>query len=208
MITILISDYWLRQNEYMHKKRPAFGSHGARWGAVVFKMIKATEKYMAKKARVLDYGCGKGGLQKTLRNNNVVIDAYDPAIAEHKDELLLTKHYNLLVCTDVLEHVEPAYVSNVANLLVSNLLAKNGILFAVVSLVPSKKIMPGGCNAHITIRDSAYWISIFKNVGGEIVASNKNKKGVFIFALKNTQDEISSKIIAAYETIINSIAVG
>jgi 2-polyprenyl-3-methyl-5-hydroxy-6-metoxy-1,4-benzoquinol methylase len=96
----------------------------------------------------LDYGCGQGALGRAL---NQEISEYDPAIAG-KDSS--PQPADLVICTDVLEHIEPECLESVLDHLKS--LTKEA-LFAVISTRPAKKTLADGRNAHLIIEPWSFW---------------------------------------------------
>jgi hypothetical protein len=76
---------------------------------------------------------------------------YDPAIPG-KDER--PEFADLVVCTDVLEHIEPERIGAVLAHLRG--LARKAI-WCVISTKPSNKTLPDGRNAHILIRPESWW---------------------------------------------------
>jgi hypothetical protein len=103
---------------------------------------------------ILDYGCGKQTLQLALPN--LKITGYDPAIPELS---ALPESHDLVVCTDVLEHIEPAYLRNVLNDLVR---VVNTVGLVVVSTRPAEKVLDDGRNAHLIQQSPADWITCFE----------------------------------------------
>lgn len=91
---------------------------------------------------VLDYGCGKGTLSR--------VTGYDPAIVG-KDGL--PEPHPVVVCLDVLEHVEPELMVSVLDHLQA--LAQE-VVFIVIATGPAQKVLPDGRNAHL-IQESAGW---------------------------------------------------
>lgn len=94
---------------------------------------------------ILDYGCGKGVLREHLHN----VTNYDPATFPERPG-----PHDLVVCLDVLEHVEFALLPNVLDDL--RQLARKAV-FVTVSTAPAKKSLPDGRNAHLIIEDSDWW---------------------------------------------------
>jgi hypothetical protein len=97
---------------------------------------------------ILDYGCGKGALAKALSPRPVM--EYDPAIPG-KDQ---AQPCDIVVCTDVLEHIEPDMVHDVIKHLAQMTRRK---LLVNISTVPAKKKLPDGRNAHICLHSSIWW---------------------------------------------------
>ena len=98
---------------------------------------------------VLDYGCGQGHLARLL--TDVEIEEYDPAI-EGKDEE--PARADVVVCSDVLEHIEPECLDDV--LLHLRALTRNRAIL-VIATGPSRKIMADGRQAHLIIQDAGFW---------------------------------------------------
>lgn len=101
---------------------------------------------------VLDYGCGAGTLAPSLKGLAEVAE-YDPAVPG-KDKFCPAAE--LVVCTDVLERVEPECLDTV--------LAQIGYLtgkaaYLVISLVPSRKSLPDGRNAHLIVESADWWLA-------------------------------------------------
>jgi cyclopropane fatty-acyl-phospholipid synthase-like methyltransferase len=93
---------------------------------------------------VLDYGCGKGVLSQVIDVTN-----YDPATYPE-----LPNPHDLVLCIDVMEHVEEGSVSAVLSHIAS--LTKCAAFF-VISCQPAVKKLADGRNAHITIQEPKWW---------------------------------------------------
>jgi hypothetical protein len=101
---------------------------------------------------VIDYGCGQSILLEALDlGGEVVCRRYDPAIPEF--EAAPAEPSDLLLCIDVLEHIEEADVD--VALAEMRAWCKEAII--VVDTVPAKHTLPDGRNAHITLRSHAWW---------------------------------------------------
>lgn len=98
---------------------------------------------------VLDYGCGHVDLARYLRGFRV--RSYDPAVVG-RDEL--PEAADLVVCTDVLEHIEPDKLDTVLNHIFSLTLK---VCFVVIAIRPAEKRLPDGRNAHLIIDNAAWW---------------------------------------------------
>jgi hypothetical protein len=100
---------------------------------------------------VLDYGCGQGSLAHALAVMGVDCREYDPAIPAKSD---LPDPADLVVCTDVLEHVEPDRIDAVLRHL--RALTRVALLL-VVNLEGTHKRLSDGRDAHILQRPVAWW---------------------------------------------------
>ena len=141
---MLISEEYKEQNKKLHEM-PGYGVSSVKWANEV-RGICAT--YGAQS--VLDYGCGKGLLKQSLGWQNM--QEYDPAI-EGKDKT--PEPADLVVCTDVLEHIEPDCLDSVLNDL-RRCTKKAG--FFTIATRPAKKILPDGRNAHLIQESHAWWL--------------------------------------------------
>ena len=102
---------------------------------------------------ILDYGCGKGKLVEALNQIGYWTVGYDPC---HPDWNQEPEPADLLVSTDVLEHIEPACLRDVL-FHMEDLAGKAA--FLVVSKVPAVKILPDGRNAHLIVEDTEWWLN-------------------------------------------------
>jgi hypothetical protein len=139
----LISEEYRAMNAQLHRDNLAFGVGGGRHAETVARM-----KIKIGAASVLDYGSGKGYLAKALP---FPIWEYDPAI-EGKDQA--PRPAELVVCTDVLEHIEPDKLLAVLDDL-RRVTKKIG--FFVIHTGPSSKSLPDGRNAHLIQQPILWW---------------------------------------------------
>jgi hypothetical protein len=135
-----------------------------RWGADGAKHADAVRALAdrVKAETILDYGCGRGELEKALAPQRV--SGYDPGIPGREG---MPKPCDLVVCTDVLEHVEQDRLDNVLEHL-KNLAGK--ALYCVIALRPANAVLPDGRNAHILLRSAEYWAEKLRALGFAEVA--------------------------------------
>jgi hypothetical protein len=149
----LISPAYLQEQKRLHAEPRGYGQRGRKWADTVV--------YVARKYRcvtLLDYGCGQGSLAAALAPQLMMAE-YDPAIPG-KDAL--PDQADLVCCTDVLEHIEPDRVGAVLDHLTS--LAQL-VIFVVISLVETAKVLSDGRQAHINLHDVGWWIDQFAERG-------------------------------------------
>lgn len=141
---MLISPEYQQLQQQFHVERPDYGTSSSRW----CDMIVDTAKKLQTRD-ILDYGCGKAGLQKGIP---YPIQNYDPCIPEY------SKRPNpaaIVVCTDVLEHIEPACLDAV----LSDLHELTGeMLFLNVATRAAGKFLPDGRNAHLIQEKPNWWL--------------------------------------------------
>lgn len=144
---MLISSAYRDLNAQLHSDRPDYGTSGQRWATVVQMLM---QEYGC--VSVLDYGCGKQTLQREL---GFPIHQYDPCIPEFSATPVPA---DLVVCTDVLEHIEPDCIDAVLD----DLKRVTGkVAFLTVATGPAKKSLPDGRNAHILQRAPKWWLPMF-----------------------------------------------
>jgi hypothetical protein len=139
----LISEEYRAQQAQLHASNLAFGVGGGRHADTVKRL-----KVKLGAASVLDYGSGKGYLAKALP---FPIWEYDPAIPEKSAP---PRPAELVVCTDVLEHIEEDKLVAVLDDL-RRVTKKVG--FFVIHTGPSSKLLPDGRNAHLIQQGTEWW---------------------------------------------------
>ncbi|MFG5119540.1 glycosyltransferase [Methylorubrum sp. POS3] len=144
----LISDTYRHLQQELHG-RFNYGIGGHRWVEGVKLLMDA---FVCES--ILDYGCGRGLLTKGLlaKGIDVVTSEYDPAVAG-KD--LPPEPADLVVCTDVLEHIEPDCLDDVLSDLAR--LTKK-VLLVNISTRPAVKVLADGRNAHILLMSPDQWL--------------------------------------------------
>ena len=105
---------------------------------------------------ILDYGTGKGGLVSLLKESECLSDidvqGFDPAVKEFSKRPIKT--FDIVTCIDVLEHIDRDAIGDVIKD-ISKLL--DGFLFFAIDLVPAKKTLSDGRNAHIMLAPADWW---------------------------------------------------
>lgn len=139
----IISKNYLKQNELLHQTNPAYGISGSRYTTEVLQLAQELNT-----TDVLDYGCGKGTLAKSLP---FTIKEYDPAISEKSG---VPGVADLVVCTDVLEHIEPEFLDNVLGDIARCTMKK---VFFVIHNGPAMKTLPDGRNTHLIQENKIWW---------------------------------------------------
>lgn len=129
---------------------------------------------------ILDYGCGRGTLKKTLDAANVDefdVREYDPGIIGKDDA---PEQVDLVVCTDVLEHFEPEHIND--GLWHLHWLALKG-LFLVISMSLAKEFLADGRNAHLIVKPAEWWLPKLKDHG--ITPTRwERRKGLFVWSVR------------------------
>lgn len=145
----LISDLYRSEQMQLHVSGD-YGRAGDRWAETVHELLADTGSQT-----VLDYGCGKGFLGEALRAYGIHCIEYDPAIPGKT----AAAPADLVVCTDVMEHVEPAKLSEVITHLGE---VTRVALFVAISTRPAGKRLGDGRNAHLIIEPGSWWRGRFE----------------------------------------------
>lgn len=148
---MLITPKYRALNAELHARVPAYGTGGHKWASVIREIVQRTGA-----KSVLDYGCGKGTLRKALRP--IRVHEYDPAIPAKAN---LPASAGVVVCTDVMEHVEPGCTDEVIGHL--RALATRAVFVAVSCRVGGKRLADGR-PAHINVQSPAWWHERFCKV--------------------------------------------
>jgi hypothetical protein len=147
---MLITPEYRALNAELHARNPTYGTSGGRWAAKVHRLARQYEA-----SSVLDYGAGRGTLGKALRElvrePFCVFAEYDPAI---EGKAARPSRADLVVCGDVLEHIEPDCLYAVLDDLHD--LAKKAVLL-IVATQPASKTLADGRNAHLIVEPAEWW---------------------------------------------------
>lgn len=111
---------------------------------------------------LLDFGCGRGDAYRSphkvwhhwgLERANVTL--YDPAF--NRDNVLPAagRKFDVVVCSDVLEHVPEAEVDEFIDRLAAY---TRHALWASVCCRPAKKKFEDGTNLHVTVQPYSWWL--------------------------------------------------
>jgi hypothetical protein len=145
----LISEEYKRLNASLHDDNANYGVSGQNWADMVRGLsarVGTTD--------ILDYGCGKQTLQAAL--TEFKLKHYDPGIAGFDTP---PAPADLVVCTDVLEHIEPGLLGNVLDDL-QRVTRKMG--FFTVATRPAIKFLADGRNAHLIQEPIDWWLPKFR----------------------------------------------
>lgn len=143
-----ISPIHTERNARLHVENPAYGIGGKKHADTVLKIAEKLITPENKFVSILDYGCGKGTLAAALP---FPIWEYDPAIPGKDKE---PRAAELVVCTDVLEHIELELLDNV---LADLKRVTRSIGYFVISTRLAGKSYFDGSNTHYIVRDKEWW---------------------------------------------------
>lgn len=149
----LFAEYKEYYKQMHDKGHFAGGSLKKEYAPKISSMVKETNS-----KTLLDYGCGKAehysfskiNRQFGIADNNTYL--YDIGVKEY--EILPDGKFDLVICTDVLEHIPEANVEATLDEIFSK--ATKAVFF-VIYCGKAKKLLPNGENAHVTIKKPEWW---------------------------------------------------
>jgi hypothetical protein len=152
MMAPLITEAYRAQQAQLHATGK-YGVTGYRHAEEVAKLIGRLGA-----RSILDYGCGSHrSLLKGLDlPSDIVYEGYDPCVPAFAAEPCPAE---LVVCIDVLEHIEPDLLNNVLNHL-SSLCDPYG--FFTIHTGPAGKVLSDGRNAHLIQQEPSWWLPHFE----------------------------------------------
>ena len=135
-------------NRDLHRSNPDYGKAAYALAPWVLTLTKETGV-----RSILDYGCGKGTLKPALLalDPDIRVVEYDPAVPGKDAD---PQPCELVVCIDVLEHIEPDCLRDVLTHIQQVGLA--GAMF-VIDTKPSGKTLADGRNTHLIVEDQLWW---------------------------------------------------
>ena len=135
-------------NQQLHRSNPDYGRAAHAIAPIVVHLAQE-----AKAHTLLDYGCGKGTLRPAVLAlaPDLEVSEYDPAMPGKDRE---PPPADLVVCIDVLEHIEPDCLNEVLAHIQS--LAYGGAFF-IIDTVPAQKTLADGRNAHLIVESLSWW---------------------------------------------------
>ena len=149
--------------------RPGWGASGHHHAEDVLEFAKRIDAYS-----ILDYGCGRGTLKQKLQdvtptNTGFDFREYDPGIVG-KDAR--PDPADLVVSTDVLEHVEPDRLYPTLHFL--RRLSLKGT-YLIIACSPAKEVLADGRNAHLIVEHPQWWLETLRGAGFDVVRHEVRK---------------------------------
>lgn len=144
---MLITDSYRQEQTNLHKTGK-YGTASLQYGQVVSNLLDRLNS-----RSILDYGCGSmRNLLKVLApEHDVQYQGYDPAIPEYN----VKEPADLVVCIDVLEHIEPELLDNVLDDLRD---LTRAWAYLTIHTGPAVKRLSDGRNAHLIQESPAWWL--------------------------------------------------
>lgn len=146
-MSLTISDEYRALNRKLHADVPSYGTgqSSKRHYATIANFAKSLDA-----ASILDFGCGKGAFGKAYPH--LLVMGYDPSI-EGLDAA--PDPADFVICTDVLEHIEPDLLDSVLDDLQRCAVKA---VFLTVNMLPAEKFLADGRNAHLIQKPVQWWL--------------------------------------------------
>ena len=181
----MLSNEYKSQLKLLHKK--AFGSN---------KELHPEAKKILDSNNVqslLDFGCGKGLISNTIKEQypDINLYSYDPITSP----IELPKKVDMIFSSDVIEHIEPEHLDETLDMLFNT---ATKVQYHLIACSPAKKNLPDGRNAHLIIEKPKWWKQKLSKYGWTFEYEEIQKRDVqrkdkilhvvkYIVVLRNTQ---------------------
>lgn len=153
-MTYMPSPELIELNRQMHAKGWYEGQSILPYAAKIGELI-----YRHDVKSVLDYGCGKGHQYDRhfahATWGTASITRYDPAVFPIDDPIPDGYFFDMVVCTDVIEHVPE---NDVLSILDDLLRFRAKVVFLTISCREAGKVLADGRNAHLTVKPPPWWL--------------------------------------------------
>lgn len=151
----MITDNYKNDLKKLHESK-AFGNRAK----IPDEVVRCIEQY--KVESILDFGCGKGNVVAALTEKypNLKVFGYDPGREGFNQ---LPDNVDMIISTDVLEHVEPELLDET---LIDLANRTNKVMYHLIACHPAKKCLPDGRNAHLIVEKPEWWKNKLSTVLG------------------------------------------
>ena len=174
-----ISEEYREMNRILHEKHEYYGAGRvtSKWYPLIMQLVGTLNA-----RSILDYGAGKCKLAEAL--SHLMVNSYDPSIPAIADP---PEPADLVVCLDVLEHIEPELLDNVLDDL--KRLAIKGV-FLTVSTRPAGKFLSDGRNAHLIQKPANWWLpKLMERWNVQMFASSEKDSEFYIYGLTEQKQQ-------------------
>lgn len=167
--------------EKLHKENAGYGGDTCHHFSKISSFIKTH-----KPQSILDFGCGKGSLEKLILKSfpNIHVDSYDPAIEGRKT--IPNTSYDMVVSTDVLEHLFEDEVEGIFGEMLS---LNPKTMYHIICHRPAHQILEDGTNAHKCVESPQWWADKIENIvdGYSVSFTNQGTEAGFFEILKGNK---------------------
>lgn len=165
----------ITQYKYLHKTNLLYGTSSLLYYNKIKNLIREINPI-----NIIDFGCGKGVLSDKIEQElKIKCTKYDPAIKKYNR--IHTKHFDLLICTDVLEHVPIKKMEK----LLKKITKLSDTCFFAISCRLATHILPNGENAHCTVFPKEWWKDYLNNYFNIITELEDEDPNTLVLIAKN-----------------------
>lgn len=184
----MLSDEYQKQLKELHNSKLNFGKRST-IPEILDSFIKTYDI-----RSILDFGCGKGEMVNSLKEKypNMQVYGWDPAFNSLAE---LPIQVDMIISTDVLEHIEPNLLDETINDLLTR---TNKLMYHLVACHKARTILPDGRNAHLIIETPDWWQRQFRKLPVEFL---HEEVYAFIKPKKNHHDSLA---VTKYEVILKN----
>ena len=142
----LITPAYIEEQHKLHQD-PGYGAGSHRYAHL---LISIMHRHNCNS--VLDYGAGKGTLAAEMRKQGIVISEYDPCVPGKESA---PEPADLVVCIDVMEHIEPACFDAVLGDLAR--LSRKMLFVDIATKFDKHRWLSDGRNSHQIVNEGKWW---------------------------------------------------
>lgn len=142
-----ISESYRALNRQLHETNDSYGAghQTKQWYPLIAEFSRIMNA-----SSILDYGSGKSRMGQAL--SQLMVIPYDPSVPGIDEP---PEPHDVVVCLDVLEHIEPELLDNVLDDL--RRCTIKGV-FLTVNMMPAGKVLADGRNAHLIQQPIEWWL--------------------------------------------------
>lgn len=152
--------------EKLHKENAGYGSDTCHHFNKISNFID-----IHKPQSILDFGCGKGSLERLITKQypNISVDSYDPAIEERRT--IPNSSYDMIISTDVLEHL---FEDEIEGIFKEMLHLKPKTMYHIICHRSAHQILEDGTNAHKCVQTPEWWSDAIGGIAKDYTVSFTN----------------------------------
>jgi trans-aconitate methyltransferase len=157
-----ITDNYVKSLQNLHQEDKSWGKR-KKFPEMIFKLIDENNI-----SSILDYGCGKGDLTSLLKElyPTKKIVGWDPAFNKIDE---LPEKVDMIITTDVLEHIEPELLDHVLTDLINR---SQKLVYHFIACYSAVAKLDDGRNAHLIVKTPDWWQDKMDNLDAKIIYEN------------------------------------
>lgn len=130
-----------------------WGGGGHVWPPIIIPILG--DLHLKRPPVILDYGAGKGKFKQTMAEQmpTAVVYEYEPGVPAKAQ--LPKVDIDFVLCTDVIEHIEPEYLDVTLERLAQ---LSRRYCFMAIACNLSGSTLPDGRNTHLIVQQPEWWI--------------------------------------------------